>query len=174
MRRRRLGRREILALALLAGASSDPVLAQSAGERLVRRELQDPFFEAREELVLHEEPEPVPILPFLWRGGEPTGEKIAVGEQVRVSEVKESSLGWRRFVWVKVETADEADGITTEAVDNSPAAGDDPAEQGAGGEVTAEDSETAKRTGWLRLGGQHRAIASFWEQLQRVDENPEP
>ena len=173
MRRRRVGRREILALALLAGASSDPVLAQSAGEELVRREVQDRIFKARKPLVLHEEPKSLPILSFLWRNGEPTGEEIPAGEQVQVSEVKESALGWRRFVWVKVRSADEADRATNEVADKQPAAGNHPAEQSAGGKEPAVDSGTATVTGWLKLGGQHGAIARFREQLERVDANPE-
>ena len=92
MRGWRFRRREILALALLAGTSGGPLLAQSAGKQLVRREALNRTFEARKELVLHEEPERVPVLRLLWRGGEPTGETIPAGEHVRVSDVKESSL----------------------------------------------------------------------------------
>lgn len=172
MRGRCFGRRKILAVVLLAGASGGPLFAQSAGEQLVRREVQDRLFEAREELVLHEEPESLPVLTFLWRDGEPTGERILAGVQVRVSEVKESALGWRRFVWVKVESAEEVDQTPGNAVHNLPAAPNDPAEQSASGEQIAEDRDPATVTGWLKLGGQHMAIAALKEHLQRVDENP--
>ncbi len=172
MRGWRFRRCEVLVLALLAGASGGPLLAQSAGEQLVRREALNRTFEAREELVLHEEPERVPVLRFLWRDGEPTGETIPEGKHVRVSDVKESSLVWRRFVWVKVETKDDADGTTREAAGKPQEEGDVPAEQSAGGEETGEDSDTATVTGWLKLGGQHRAIGSLRQQLDRVEENP--
>ena len=172
MRGWRFGRREVLALALLAGASGGPLLAQSAGEQLVRRDALDQIFEAREELVLHEEPERVPVLGFLWWDGEPTGETIRQGKQVRVSDVKESSLGWRRFVWVKVETKDDVDGATSEAASQRQEEADNPAEQSGGGEGTREHSDTPTVTGWLKLGGQHKAIGSLRKQLERVGETP--
>ena len=138
----------------------------------MRREALNRTFEARKELVLHEEPERVPVLRLLWRGGEPTGETIPAGEHVRVSDVKESSLGWRRFVWVKVETEDDADGAANKTASKPQEKADDPAEQSGGGEETGEDSDTATVTGWLKLGGQHRAIGSLREQLERVREDP--
>ena len=51
----------------------------------MRREALDQMFEAREELVLHEEPERVPVLGFLWWDGEPAGETIPRGKCRRLS-----------------------------------------------------------------------------------------
>ena len=153
-------------------SAAGPCSLNPPGSSWCGREALNRVFEAREELILPDEPERVPVLRFFWRGGEPTGETIPAGEQVRVTDVKESPLGWRRFVWVKVETSDDPAGSASEAASEPQEEADDPAEHSAGGEETAEASDTATVTGWVKLGGQHRAIGSLTAQFERVGKNP--
>jgi len=141
MSAKRWKRREVLAVPILAAGCGGLAQAQSAGERLVRREVLNRRFKATEPLVLYKEPKRVPLLPLLWWDAERSGETIAAGEIVRVSQVMESSLGLRRFVWVRVET-----------------------KSGAQSDVRNEV------VGWLRLGGQHGAMSRFREQLERISD----
>lgn len=170
---KKFGWGQLLALVLLTGSSSDFVLAQSAGEQLVRREVLNHRFEARVDLTLYEEPERMPFIPVLWQRTERTGETIAAGERVRVVDVKESALGLRRFVWLKVETEPEVEVPTVPLSGESPPPmpGDE-ATRGNAQEGTGEEPEPDTMRGWLRLGGQHRALGVVLEQLEAVPERP--
>ena len=161
---------QLLVLVLLARSSSGLVLVQSGGERLVRRDVLEQRFEAKVELALYVEPERMPFIPILWQDPERTGHRISAGEKVRVVGVKESSIGLRRLVWLQVETEPEVEVlINPVGRELLPV----PADVSNRGDAHAELQHLpvpATMRGWLRLGGQYRALRAVREQLEAVPE----
>ncbi len=136
----------VLAASLVAASVGAPALAQaditSAGGALVRRAVLNENLTARGNVDLYREPQRVSFLPFLWQRPERAGE-VEAGQTVEVVGVKETFAWQRRFVWLEVRLL--------------PATEDDPRE-----------AEPEPRSGWIMLGPEHLAIASVWDQWERI------